>query len=143
MGAALAAKELGTERRTILFVGDGSFQLTAQELSAMIRSQLKVVIFLIENRGFTIERYIHGEKAKYNDVACWDYPALPKTFGAAQSEVSTPVVRTRTELEALLDDAEFADFRGVRFVTLFMPSSDAPRALKKTAKASAELNAKQ
>lgn len=31
-GAALAAKELGIER-TILFTGDGSFQLTAQELS--------------------------------------------------------------------------------------------------------------
>ncbi|KAK4981540.1 hypothetical protein LTR28_003074, partial [Elasticomyces elasticus] len=30
-GAALAAKEMGDARRTILFTGDGSFQLTAQE----------------------------------------------------------------------------------------------------------------
>lgn len=40
-GAALAAKDMGGGRRTILFVGDGSFQLTAQELSTMIRHGLK------------------------------------------------------------------------------------------------------
>ena len=40
-GAALAAQEDGGDRRTILFVGDGSFQLTAQELSTMIRHGLK------------------------------------------------------------------------------------------------------
>lgn len=39
-GAALAAKDMGSGRRTILFVGDGSFQLTAQELSTMIRHGL-------------------------------------------------------------------------------------------------------
>lgn len=43
-GAALAAKDLGSKRRTILFVGDGSFQLTAQELSTMIRRKLKPIM---------------------------------------------------------------------------------------------------
>src|SRR4030095_9340407 len=38
-GAALAANEQRI-RRTILFVGDGSFQLTAQELSTVIRHGL-------------------------------------------------------------------------------------------------------
>ena len=42
-GAALAAKETG-DRRTILFVGDGSFELTAQELSTMIRHDLKPIL---------------------------------------------------------------------------------------------------
>lgn len=42
-GAALAAKETG-DRRTILFVGDGSFELTAQELSTMIRNDLKPIM---------------------------------------------------------------------------------------------------
>jgi TPP-dependent 2-oxoacid decarboxylase len=32
------------ERRTILFVGDGSFQLTAQEVSTMIRHDLKPIM---------------------------------------------------------------------------------------------------
>lgn len=43
-GAALAAKDSGNNRRTILFVGDGSFQLTAQELSTMIRQGLKPIM---------------------------------------------------------------------------------------------------
>lgn len=43
-GAALAAKDMGSDRRTVLFVGDGSFQLTAQELSTMIRRGLKPIM---------------------------------------------------------------------------------------------------
>lgn len=43
-GAALAAKETGGDRRTILFVGDGSFELTAQELSTMIRQGLNPIM---------------------------------------------------------------------------------------------------
>jgi pyruvate decarboxylase len=41
-GAALAAKEQG--RRTVLFVGDGSFQLTLQEVSTMIRKKLNPIM---------------------------------------------------------------------------------------------------
>lgn len=43
-GAALAAKEMDGNRRTILFVGDGSFELTAQELSTMIRHDLNPIM---------------------------------------------------------------------------------------------------
>lgn len=44
-GAAAAAKEQNN-RRTILFVGDGSFQLTAQELSTMIRNKLNPIMLV-------------------------------------------------------------------------------------------------
>lgn len=43
-GAALASKDTNSKRRTILFVGDGSFQLTAQEVSTMIRHDLKPIM---------------------------------------------------------------------------------------------------
>ena len=43
-GASLAAKELG-KNRTILFVGDGSFGLTAQEVSTMIRRDLNPIMY--------------------------------------------------------------------------------------------------
>lgn len=42
-GAAAAAKEQ-KNRRTILFVGDGSFQLTAQEVGTMIRNKLNPIM---------------------------------------------------------------------------------------------------
>lgn len=43
-GAALAAEDAGENRRTILFVGDGSLQMTAQEISTMIRHGLKPIM---------------------------------------------------------------------------------------------------
>ena len=43
-GAALAAKEQGGGRRTILFEGDGSFQVTCQELSTMIKEKLNITM---------------------------------------------------------------------------------------------------
>ena len=47
LGAAFAARELpdGDERRVMLFVGDGSLQLTAQEISSMIRHHLKPILY--------------------------------------------------------------------------------------------------
>lgn len=36
-------------RRIIAVIGDGSFQLTAQEVAQMIRRKLPVIIFLINN----------------------------------------------------------------------------------------------
>lgn len=43
-GASLAAKDAKDDRRTILFVGDGSIQLTVQEISTMIRHGLKPIM---------------------------------------------------------------------------------------------------
>lgn len=45
-GAAIAAKDDNSSRRTILVVGDGSVQLTAQEISTMIRRKLNVILWV-------------------------------------------------------------------------------------------------
>jgi pyruvate decarboxylase len=68
--------------RTILFEGDGSFQMSAQELSTIIKHELDLTLFLINNDGYVIERFIHGMKATYNDVAPWRYLDAPYFFGA-------------------------------------------------------------
>jgi indolepyruvate decarboxylase len=80
VGALLGTLCAAPGRRHILFVGDGSFQLTAQELSTILRLDLKPYIFLINNRGYTIERAILGKNARYNDVANWRYTDLPEAF---------------------------------------------------------------
>ncbi|KAL8915613.1 MAG: hypothetical protein Q9172_006845 [Xanthocarpia lactea] len=141
-GAALAAKEMGN-RRTVLFVGDGSFELSAQEVSTMIRQGLKPIIFLINNEGYTIERYIHGFEAAYNDISQWKYTDLIPTFGGTPENSKTYQVKTKQEAEDLFNDKEFAAGGKLQFVELFMPKEDAPKALKLTAEASAKNNAKQ
>ncbi|KAL8932287.1 MAG: hypothetical protein Q9216_006898 [Gyalolechia sp. 2 TL-2023] len=141
-GAALAAKEAGN-RRTILFVGDGSFELTAQEVSTMIRQNLKPIIFVICNEGYTIERYIHGMEAAYNDISEWKYKDLIPAFGGTPRNSKTYQIKNTQEAEDLFNDEAFATAEVLRFVELYMPKEDAPKALKLTAEASARTNAKQ
>ena len=46
----------------------------------MIRLKLPVLIFLINNRGYTIEVEIHD--GPYNNIKNWDYAGLMKVFNA-------------------------------------------------------------
>jgi pyruvate decarboxylase len=140
-GAALAAKELGI-KRSILWTGDGSFQLTAQAVSDMLRNKLTPYIFVICNDGYTIERYIHGWDAGYNDVQTWRYKDLPAAFGGTKDQYETYAVKTRDELDKLFSDEEFSNGGAkLRFVEVYMPKEDAPIALKSTAESAAKRNA--
>ncbi|BAE57811.1 thiamine pyrophosphate-requiring enzyme [Aspergillus flavus] len=136
-GAALAAKEQG--RRTVLFVGDGSFQLTLQEVSTMIRNNLNPIIFVICNEGYTIERYIHGWEAVYNDIQPWDFLNIPVAFGA-KDKYKGYKVTTRDELRELFANEEFASAPCLQLVELHMPRDDCPASLKLTAESAAERN---
>ncbi|KAK0464686.1 thiamine diphosphate-binding protein [Desarmillaria tabescens] len=141
LGAALAAKDkdLG---RVVLFVGDGSLQLTAQELSTMIRKDLKPIIFVLNNSGYTIERYIHGETRKYNDITNWKWTSLLETLGDLDGTRSKSyTTNTKEELSNLLDDSEFASANKIQLVEVVMPMHDAPRALKVQAELSGKTNA--
>ena len=72
---------LETNRRLISMIGDGSFQLTAQEVANMIRYKLSnITIFLINNRGYVIESAIHD--GPYNYYKNWDYAALINAWNA-------------------------------------------------------------
>lgn len=97
---------LGTQmanpnRRNILLIGDGSLQLTVQELSTMIRQDIKPIIFVINNDGYTVERLIHGMEETYNDIRMWDYKALPKVFGG--DNVVVHDVKTSNDLQNVFD----------------------------------------
>ncbi|RMZ85786.1 hypothetical protein DV737_g341, partial [Chaetothyriales sp. CBS 132003] len=121
----------GASGRTILFIGDGSFQMTAQELSTIIHLGLPVIIFLINNDGYTIERCIHGLKQPYNDVDPWQYLRGPAFFGAKETETYTKQVKTWGQLEETLADGAFANVSSgssphLSMVEVFMAREDAP-----------------
>ncbi|CUS09713.1 unnamed protein product [Tuber aestivum] len=145
-GAALACKEEYPERRVILFVGDGSLQLTVQEISTMIRHGLKPIIFVINNKGYTIERMIHGMKASYNDIQPWNHTDLLNVFCADPSDAKSYQCKSRDALESLFKDDKHVPASGrarherMRLVEVFMPWQDAPRALIKIGKITASLN---
>jgi indolepyruvate decarboxylase len=121
VGSLLGTLTAAPQRRHLLFVGDGSFQLTAQEVSTMLRHDHKPVIFLINNDGYTIERCWLGKTARYNDVAHWAYAELPKVFAPGTTARSF-VVRTVADLEKALS----APNDSLIFVEAIMDRFDAP-----------------
>jgi indolepyruvate decarboxylase len=101
VGALLGTLTAAPERRHLLFVGDGSFQVTAQELSTILRHDHKPVIFLINNGGYTIERGYLGKSENYNDIANWSYADLPKVF-RRDTQARSFVVKTVNDLQNAL-----------------------------------------
>jgi pyruvate decarboxylase len=99
--------------------------------------------FVICNDGFTIERFIHGMDAVYNDIAPWSFKELVHVFGGAQKNAKTFQAKTKDQVNELLEDKDFNAAEYLQFVELYIPKLDAPRALKLTAEASAKTNAKQ
>ncbi|KAJ6508886.1 pyruvate decarboxylase [Mycena sanguinolenta] len=141
LGAALAARDIGLNR-TILFIGDGSLQLTVQELSVMLRHGLKPIIFVLNNSGYTIERFLHGKHRKYNDISNWKWTALLGVLGDEDGTLSQSyTVRNKNELSALLNDASFARADKMQLVEVMMQKLDAPRALMQQAELSGKTNA--
>ena len=52
LGCAIADRGHG---KIVALIGDGSFQVSAQELSTMARHSVPVTLFVINNGGYTIE----------------------------------------------------------------------------------------
>ncbi|KAF3225634.1 Pyruvate decarboxylase 1 [Orbilia oligospora] len=101
-GAALAVVESDQpSRRVILFVGDGSFQLTGTEVSTMIRHGLKPIIVLINNDGYTTERIAHGPEMGYNDIQPWKYRKFLRAFGANKGEYKNFAIKTKSQFKSL------------------------------------------
>ncbi len=139
-GAAQAQREMVAEGlreqgRTILFEGDGSFQMTAQVMSDIIRNRLDVTIFLINNDGYTIERWIHGMKAGYNDCQPWRYLESPSFFGAPKDDPAYPVLTRRAEtwgeMNRILAEPQVQEGKGLTMIEVIMAREDAPDVLKK------------
>ena len=96
--AALGVSLARPDKRPVVLVGDGAFQMTAQELSSLIRFHCRAVIFLLNNRGYMVERKLH-EDGPYNDIQNWCFHDLPGVFGGGSIALN---VKTEGELEKAL-----------------------------------------
>ena len=131
--AVLGSQIADPEGRHILSIGDGSAQMTIQELSLIQRHHLKPIIFLVDNDGYTIERVIHGAHAKYNDIAVWDYTKIPAAMGITEDTMDVNVATNKQEMLAIMD--KIADDRSkAHFVILKTKALDAPELVKKIGK---------
>lgn len=97
--------ELGCREptRVIAMIGDGSFQLTAQELSTTIRYGAKPIVVLVNNGGYTIEAEIHD--GPYNKIKNWNYADLIGVFDAGEGKSLGIKANTVGEFEQALTRA--------------------------------------
>ncbi|KXZ56360.1 hypothetical protein GPECTOR_1g319 [Gonium pectorale] len=108
LGYCCAERQRQPERRVLACIGDGSFQMTAQEVSTMLRYGLNPIIILINNGGYTTLVEMHD--GPYNVIKNWDYTGFVRAMQNGEGKLWTAAVRTEPELVAAL--AEAAQRRG-------------------------------
>ncbi|WHS50467.1 alpha-keto acid decarboxylase family protein [Rothia sp. SD9660Na] len=138
LGAAMA----DTDSRGVLMVGDGSAQLTIQEIGTIIREGVNPVVFLINNDGYTIERSIHGVEAEYNDITAYDWSKIPAAFGGTDSNTVTLRAATVREFDEACRVAKENRDKLV-FVEVVTAPMDMPELLEKFGAQAAQLNKKK
>jgi TPP-dependent 2-oxoacid decarboxylase len=77
--AAIGAQLARPERRPLVLVGDGAFQMTGMELTVAARHRLNPIVVVLNNAGYGTER--HMQDGPYNDVSPWNYHLLPDVIG--------------------------------------------------------------
>ena len=126
--AAFGAAVGAPHRRLILITGEGSHQMTAQEISQFGRRGLNPIIFVLNNSGYLSERLLCKDMAlAYNDIAAWNYAELPHALGCQgwfNARVSSCGV-----LDDALKTAEQGD--GAAYIEVVTEASEAPPMYKK------------
>ncbi|SFC00556.1 indolepyruvate decarboxylase [Bacillus sp. 491mf] len=129
--AAFGAIIAAPERRVLLFTGDGALQLTAQEISSMLYYGCKPIIFVLNNDGYTIEKYLNvkTEGQKYNQIPQWSYTRLAEAFGG---NAFTVTVRTYGELDQAIIQAETESTERLCIIEMIAGNSvDAPKYMRR------------
>jgi len=126
--AAFGAQTADPARRVILIIGDGSAQLTIQELGSMLRDQQRLILFVLNNEGYTVERAIHGATQRYNDIAPWNWTALPHAL-SLQGQAQSWRISETVQLDEVM--ARLSAPQWLSLVEVVMPKEDLPPLLRK------------
>ncbi|GAA2588857.1 thiamine pyrophosphate-binding protein [Streptomyces roseoviolaceus] len=140
-GAALAPER--EDARPMVFVGDGAFQETCQELSTHTRLGLRSVVFVMDNGHFYgIEQmlvhpefYADQDAADadfYNVLHPWHYDRLADVFAGKKTPVNGVSITHASDLDDLLprlDDPADPVNAGPLLVRVRLHRHDYPRAM--------------
>ncbi|MBQ8635973.1 alpha-keto acid decarboxylase family protein [bacterium] len=127
-GAAIAAKN----KRIILMTGEGSHQLTAQEVSSMLRYGVKPIIIILNNAGYTIERILSKDPMdNFNEISSWNYSKLPSVFNG---DAYVCQARTNKEFHQALQIAELEQETKLCYIEIFTDKMDLPKLAKSLVK---------
>src|SRR5689334_13471175 len=101
----------------------------------MLRFKTNIVIILLNNDGYTIEKLIHGPDRAYNNIQMWRYHKSFEYFGDGlkqnREQAKTGFagqVKTREEFEKAMKQA-VQETDKLHFLEVVMPPMDAPKSL--------------
>lgn len=101
----------------------------------MLRFNTNIVVLLLNNDGYTIEKLIHGPDRAYNNIQMWRYHKSFEYFGGGlkQNREQAKIgfagqVKTREEFEKTMTQVG-QETDKIHFVEVVMPPMDAPKSL--------------
>ncbi|PYH44620.1 thiamine diphosphate-binding protein [Aspergillus saccharolyticus JOP 1030-1] len=155
--AGLGAQLARSQGRSVILIGDGGFQMTAQEVSTIARHNLNPIIIVFHNLGYKIETAIHD--GPYNCIANWNHSQLAASLSAipyAQSHnpyatpkqayneshplMFTMQVKTQGDLKTALQRA-YDEHDKLAFLELCILPDDMSEKVRQLGKAFAQKNA--
>ncbi len=126
--AGLGASLARPEKRPVVLTGDGAFQMTAQEVSTMIKMRCPAIIIIINNDGYLIERMLH-EDGPYNDLQMWQYSRLIEVFDDGSFAMGIKAT-TEEELSHAMETASRERQRLV-LIEAYLPGRDCSEGLRR------------
>ena len=86
--AGIGAQVATPERRSIVLVGDGGFQMTGMEISTAAKMGLNPIVIVFNNASYAMLKFI-DQKRDYYSLPRWDYAALAKAVGGDGVQAET------------------------------------------------------
>lgn len=124
--ASIGVSVAAPNRRPIVLVGDGAFQMTCMELSTAVRHGFNPIVIVLNNKGYTTERFL--QDGPFNDILNWNYHRMPDLLGGGWGFE----VRTEGELDQSLN-AAMANKKAFSLLNVHLEPDDISPALKRLA----------
>lgn len=127
--ASFGAQVAAPDRRVVVFTGEGSHQLTIQEISNFSRLGLKPIFIVLNNSGYTVERILsnHPDDA-FNEIIPWNYVKLAEAFNC---DIWTAQARTNIEFDTVLKQAKIEQKSRMCYIEIFTDKMDIPELSEK------------
>ena len=125
--ASIGAQLADDDKRPLVLVGDGAFQMTGMELASAARYGLTPIVVVLDNKGYGTERPMLD--GPFNDVHPWQFANIPDVLSAGKGYE----VNTEKQLQKALS-AAFADKHQLAIIHAHLAIDDSSPALKRLTK---------
>jgi indolepyruvate decarboxylase len=126
--AALGVSLARPGKRPVVLTGDGAFQMTAQEVSTLIRERCSAIIVIINNDGYLIERRLHQD-GMYNDIRMWQYAKITGMFDDGSFATGIRVTTEEELVQAM--EVAVAEKDKLILIEAYLPNRDCSTGLER------------